>query len=67
MSDFIAAHHKIVSSGRHNFEGCKIDIPTKIRYDRLEEALGDSITPKEQKTLQLLRYGMPMIASQGLV
>ena len=58
-SDFIRAHNEVVSSGRYNFEGSKIPIPTSIRYDRLEEALGPDITPKEIRTLKLLEFGFP--------
>ena len=58
--DYLAAHRKIFSSGRHNFEGAKIPVPTCIRYDRLRDSLGDSITPKELRTLQLLKFGMPL-------
>ena len=50
----------VVSSGKHNFESCMIPIPTSIRYDRLGEALGDNVTPKEAKTLKLLEFGMPV-------
>ena len=59
-SDFIRAHNEVVSSGRYNFEGSKIPIPTSIRYDRLEEALGPVITPKEARTLKLLEFGFPL-------
>ena len=58
--DFIRAHVLVKESGKHNFEGCKLPLPTAIRYDRLEEALGDNISPKERKMLSLLRYGMPV-------
>ena len=47
-------------SGKFNFEGCKIPLPTSIRYDRLEQALGDVISLKERRMLSLLRYGMPL-------
>ena len=47
-------------SGRHNFEGCKIPIPTAIRYDRIEAALGSEATPKERRVLSLLEFGMPL-------
>ena len=50
----------MVSSGLHNFQGCKIPIPTPLRYDRLRDALGDSATPKEIKVLELLEFGMPL-------
>ena len=45
--DFILAHNLVVESGKYNFEGCKIPVPTSIRYDRITEALGDSVDPKE--------------------
>ena len=51
--DFIQAHNLIKKSDKYNFEGCKIPIPTKVRYDRLEKALGEFVTPKEVRTLQL--------------
>lgn len=46
--DFIKAHKMVVNSGEYNYEGCKIPIPTAIRYDRLEEALGESKSPKDE-------------------
>ena len=58
--DFIWAHKEVAKSGKFNYELCKIPIPTSIRYDRLEEALGDTISPKEQKVLSLVKYGMPL-------
>ena len=60
MQDFIAAHNSVVKSQKHNFEGCKIPVPTAVRYDRIREALGDSITPKEEQVLCLLKFGMPI-------
>ena len=63
--DFLSAHDKVVSSGRYNYQACRIPIPTTIRYDRLEEALGDSISPKEQTFLKLLKYGMPIGCKLG--
>ena len=62
--DFLAAHHLVVSSGKPNFEGCMIPIPTSIRYDRLEQALGE-ITPKEQQIIKLLKFGMPIDCKFG--
>ena len=59
-SDFIKAHKKVRSSGVHNFQGCRIPIPTSIRHDRIREALGDKITPKELRVLELIKYGMPI-------
>ena len=47
-------------SGKYNFEGCKIPIPTAIRYDRMEAALGNKVSPKEVRILNLLKYGMPV-------
>ena len=47
-------------SGKFNFEECMIPIPTAIRHDRIEAALGSSATPKERRTISLLRYGMPI-------
>ena len=47
-------------SGKRNYEGCQIPVPTSIRYDRIESALGDRATPKEKRTLSLLKYGMPL-------
>ena len=58
--DFIRAHELIKESGMHNFEGCRIPLPTAIRYDRLEEALGDGASPKDLRMLALLKYGMPI-------
>ena len=58
--DFIRAHTLVKESGRHNFEGCRIPLPTAIRYDRLEEALGDYVSPKERRMLDLLKFGMPI-------
>ena len=58
--DFLEAHRAVVKSGKRNFEGCKIPIPTSIRYDHLEELLGDSASPKEKRVLSLLKFGMPL-------
>ena len=63
--DFIQAHNLIKKSDKYNFEGCKIPIPTKVRYDRLEKALGEFATPKEVRTLQLLKYGIPIDCKPG--
>ena len=59
-NDFINAHKAVKDSRKFNFEGCMIPIPTSIRYDRIREALGDSISSKEQRVLSLLKYGMPI-------
>ena len=37
---YIEAHLAVASSGKHNFEGCRIPIPFSIRYDRMRLALG---------------------------
>ena len=58
--DFIDAHKAVKESGKFNFEGCRIPIPTAIRYDRMEAALGKEATPKELRVLSLLRYGIPI-------
>ena len=36
--DFIRTHLEVRESGKYNFQGCKIPIPTSIRYDRIEVA-----------------------------
>ena len=59
-ADFILAHKAVKESGKHNFEGCRIPIPTTIRYDRIEEALEGVVSPKEKRVLELLKYGMPL-------
>ena len=59
-ADFIKAHNDVKESGKFNFEGCRIPIPTAIRYDRIEEALGGHVSPKERRVLDLLKYGMPL-------
>ena len=66
IKDFIVAHKAEVASGMHNFEGCKIPIPTNIRYDRIKEALGNNISPKEQQVLALLEFGMPIDSKSEL-
>ena len=58
--DFIVAYKEISKSGMPNFAGCKIPVPTSIRYDRMEEALGDAVSLKEKRVLSLLKYGMPI-------
>ena len=58
--DFIKDHKSVIKSGKHNFEGARIPIPTSIRYDILRELLGDDITTKEFRTLELLEFGMPL-------
>ena len=56
--DYIDAHIAVVTSGKHNYQGCKIPIPAKIRYDRLKEATGKEISAKEHRVLSLLEFGM---------
>lgn len=58
--EFVDAHKAVKESGKHNFQGCRIPIPTAIRYDRMEAALGKTATSKELRVLSLLRYGMPI-------
>lgn len=58
--DFVRAHNAVKNSGEYNFIGCKIPIPTTIRYDKIRKALGGQITIKEERTLNLLKYGMPL-------
>ena len=50
----------VKESGKFNFEGCRIPIPTAIRYDRIEADLGSEATPKECRVLSLLEFGMPL-------
>ena len=58
--EFLDAHRAVVNSGKYNFEGCRIPIPTAIRYDRLREALGSEVSAKEQRVLSFLEFGMPI-------
>ena len=60
MDDFLTAHRRVKESGKYNFEGCRIPVPTAIRFDRIREALGDSATTKDLRVLSLLKYGMPV-------
>ena len=60
MDDYIKAHNLVRKSGKYNFEGCRIPVPTAIRYDRIREALGDKVTPQEERILCLLEFGMPI-------
>ena len=59
-NDFIDVHNMIRESGKFNFEGCKIPIPTAIRHDKIRLALGSEITPKEDRVLSLVEFGMPI-------
>ena len=58
--DFIMACNEVAGSGRPNFEVCRIPVPTSIRYDRIEEALEGSVSAKERRVLDLLKFGMPV-------
>ena len=58
--DFINVHKEVRESGLYNFQGCRIPIPTLIRHDRIREALGVDISQKEERTLNLLEFGMPI-------
>ena len=57
--DFLDAHRRVKASGKYNFEGCRIPIPTPIRHDRIREDLGVAASPKELRVLGLLEFGMP--------
>ena len=59
-SDFIEAHRLVKLSGMFNFQYCRIPVPTKIRYDRLQSSLGQVLSFKEKRTLDLLQFGMPL-------
>ena len=63
--DFINAHKLVRESGKFNFEGCRIPIPTAIRHDRLRAALGVGISPAEHRILSLLEFGMPIDCKPG--
>ena len=58
--DFIKVHKEVRESGLYNLQGCRIPIPTLIRHDRIREALGEDISQKEERTLSLLEFGMPI-------
>ena len=60
FSDYIRAHETVKASGKFNFQGCRIPIPTPIRYDRMREALGLNASPKELLVLSLLEFGFPI-------
>ena len=60
LEDFLLAHRIIRASGKCNFEGCRIPVPTKIRHDRIREALGVEASSKELRVLDLLKFGMPI-------
>ena len=58
--DHFRAHKLIKESGKHNFEGCRIPVPTTIRYDRIRAALGNKATTGDLRILDLLEFGMPI-------
>ena len=60
VCDFLNVHKLVKESGKYNFEGCRIPIPTAIRHDRIRQALGSKATPKEERVLSLLEFGMPI-------
>ena len=53
--DHIRAHTLIKASGKYNFEGLKIPVPTAIRFDRIRAALGNLATPQDQRAPSLLQ------------
>ena len=57
---YIEAHLAVRDSGKFNFEGCRIPVPTAINFGRLREALGEKATQKDQTTLELLEFGFPI-------
>ena len=63
--DHIIAYKRVSGSGLYNFQGCKIPIPTSIRYDKLKDALGEGASPKEHKILKLLEFGFPLGCKPG--
>ena len=60
VEDFIKVHKLVRKSGKHNFESCKIPIPTAIRHDNISEALGEKVIPKEERVLSLLEFSFPI-------
>ena len=58
--DFLKVHRLVRESGKFNFQGCRIPVPTAIRYDRIREALGCKVTSKDERVLCLLEFGMPL-------
>ena len=63
--EYLSAHLEVAKSGRYNFQGCRIPIPTKIRYDLIREALADCSTSRDQLVLELLEFGMPIGCKPG--
>ena len=64
--DFISTHKSVLASGKFNFQGCRIPIPTPIRHDRIRLALGEAASLKELRVLDLLEYGMPFDCSPSV-
>ena len=58
--DYVKVHKLVRNSGKHNYEGCRIPVPTAIKVNRIRAALGEHITPKEARVMDLLLYGMPI-------
>ena len=65
-NDYIKAHKLVMASGKFNFQGCRIPIPTPIRHDRIRATLGDTASLKELRVLDLLMYGMPFDCSPSV-
>ena len=63
--DFLEAHFSVKNSGEFNFKGCRIRVPTKIRYDRLRVSLGSEISEKDKLMLELLEFGIPLGCSDN--
>ena len=51
---YLKVHRLVRRSGKYNFEGCRIPVPTAIRYDRIEESLGSEATSKDFRVLDQL-------------
>ena len=49
--DFIKVHKLVRESGKHNFESCRILIPTAIRHGRIIGALGQEAIVKSKGCL----------------
>ena len=58
--NYIEAHKLVRNSGKFNYESCRIPIPTKVRFDEIRQALGSSVTPKEERALRMLEFDMPI-------
>ena len=64
--DFLRAHVAVRESGKYNFEGCRIPIPTRISFEWMKAALGSEISFKELRTLDLIKYGIPINCSPNV-